>query len=180
MHFIILDLEATCWQGNAMAREPEIIELAAYRVNGYGEWIDHFQSFVKPVLHPRLSSYCTDLTGIQQEQVNKARPFNMVFPVFEDWFYKIDQPHIMCTWGAKDMEIISADCKRHDLDESFLPICINLKAQFAKAMRFPKEVGLLKALDYAEIEFEGQHHRALDDAYNTTRLFLRYLDHWAY
>ena len=61
MNYIILDLEATCWQGNAMDRNPEIIEIGAYHVNGYREWIDKFQSFVRPVEHPRPVSY-THLT----------------------------------------------------------------------------------------------------------------------
>ena len=85
MNYIILDLEATCWQGNAMDRNSEIIEIGAYRVNGYREWIDKFQSFVRPVEHPRLSTYCTDLTGITQQQVNKAKTFDHIFPLFEDW-----------------------------------------------------------------------------------------------
>jgi 3'-5' exoribonuclease 1 len=180
MNFIILDLEATCWQGNIMDRNHEIIELGAYRVNGYGEWIDQFQSFIKPVEHPRLSSYCTDLTGITQDQVNKAKKFEFVFPLFEDWYYGQDGPHLLCTWGAKDMELISAECKRHEVDDQFLPVCINLKAQYAMMHRLPKEVGLLKALEYTEIDFEGSHHRALDDAFNTAKLFLHYLDRWQY
>ena len=56
MNYIILDLEATCWQGNAMDRNPEIIEIGAYRVNGYREWIDKFQSFVRPVEHDMRNS----------------------------------------------------------------------------------------------------------------------------
>jgi len=180
MHFIIFDLEATCWQGNTMDRDQEIIELGAYRVNGYGEWLDHFQAFLKPVMHPRLSAYCTDLTGITQEQVSKARTFGHVFPLFEDWFYAQDGPQILCTWGAKDMDLINAECKRHDLDHSFLPACINLKAQYARMHKLSKEVGLVKALEYSDIEFEGSHHRALDDAFNTTKLFLQFLDRWQY
>ncbi len=180
MNFIILDLEATCWQGNSMDRNPEIIEIGACRVNSYGEWIDRFQSFIKPVEHPRLSSYCIDLTGITQEQVRKARPFGYVFPLFEDWFYALDGPQLLCTWGAKDLELIEAECRRHDADHAFLPASINLKYQYAMMHRLEKEVGLLKALEYTEIEFEGSHHRALDDAINTTKLFLHFLDRWQY
>jgi inhibitor of KinA sporulation pathway (predicted exonuclease) len=180
MHFIIFDLEATCWQGNSMDREQEIIEIGAYRVNGYGEWLDHFQAFIKPVMNPRLSTYCIDLTGITQDQVSKAKTFGQVFPLFEDWFYKEDGPHLLCTWGGKDMDMIKDECLRHDLDHLFLPTCINLKAQYARMQKLNKEVGLVKALEFLDIDFEGSHHRALDDAYNTTKLFLRLLDRWQY
>jgi inhibitor of KinA sporulation pathway (predicted exonuclease) len=131
-------------------------------------------------MHPRLSTYCTDLTNITQEQVSKARTFGHVFPLFEDWFYARESPHLLCTWGGKDMEMISAECARHDLDHLFLPDCINLKTQYARMHRLPKEVGLMKALEYSDIEFEGSHHRALDDAFNTTKLFLQLLDRWQY
>ncbi len=180
MHFIILDLEATCWQGNVMDRAQEIIELGAYRVNGYGEWMDHFQIFVRPVMHPRLSTYCMDLTGIRQDQVSKAKPFDHAFTRFEEWLHDQDGTSVLCTWGDRDIEIIRDECNRHDQDVAILPMAINLKAQYARMHRLPKEVGLMKALEYAEIEFEGNHHRAIDDAFNTTRLFLRYLDRWQY
>lgn len=180
MKFIILDLEATCWQGNTMGRQQEIIEIGAYRINGYGEWIDHFQAFVKPRLHPRLSTYCKDLTGIAQKQINQAKSFDFVFHAFEDWFYEHDGPTILCTWGDKDIPFIIEDCYQYDLDYSFLPKCIDLKSQYARIHLLMKEVGLSKALEYNDILFEGNPHRALDDAFNTTKLFLKYIDHWQY
>ena len=153
MNFIILDLEATCWQGNIMNRRQEIIELAAYTVNGYREWNGSFQRFVKPVEHPRLSAYCTDLTGISQDQINKAKNFEYVFMDFQEWMESHDTPQLLCTWGQKDIPIIREECKVHDLDCSFLPKTINLKSQFATIHALPKQIGLQKALDMAGIEF---------------------------
>lgn len=180
MNFIILDLEATCWQGNIMNRRQEIIELAAYTVNGYREWNGSFQRFIKPVEHPRLSAYCIELTSISQEQVNKARNFEHVFLDFQEWMETHEEPQLICTWGQKDSVIIREECKVHDVDCSFLPKTINLKSQFASILELPKQVGLLKALDMTGIEFEGTPHRAVDDAFNTAKLFLHYLDRWQY
>jgi 3'-5' exoribonuclease 1 len=180
MNFIILDLEATCWQGNAMDRRQEVIELAAYHVNGYGEWGEHFNAFVRPLDHPRLSAYCTELTGITQEMVDKARRFDVVGQRFQDWLETIDGQLLLCTWGAKDVPILLGECKRHDIDPDFLPRAINLKAQYAQIHKLYKEVGLMKAIERSGIEFEGEAHRAINDAYNTARLFLQHLDHWQY
>ena len=180
MNFIILDLEATCWQGNDMNRRQEIIEIAAFSVNGYREWNDQFQRFVKPKENPRLSVYCTELTNISQDQINKAKQFELVFTDFQEWVENHDQPQLLCIWGSKDMEIIRSECKAHDIDCRFLPEAINLKSQYASIHQLTKEVGLMKALDYTGIEFEGSHHRAIDDAFNTTKLFLHYLDQWQY
>ncbi|MEO6131885.1 MAG: 3'-5' exonuclease [Saprospiraceae bacterium] len=180
MTFIVLDLEATCWQGNTMNREQEIIELAAYSVNGYRDWIDNFQKFIKPTAHPRLSAYCLELTGIKQDQVNKARKFDKVFPEFQEWLEGHDHPQLICTWGDKDMSIIRNECITHDIDISLFPKSINLKSQYASMHQLGKEVGLQKALEFSSFEFEGTPHRAIDDAFNTTRLFLQYLDRWQY
>src|SRR5678816_1851033 len=100
MTFIVLDLEATCWQGNDMNRSPEIIELAAFSVNGYRDWVASFQKFIKPTSHPRLSAYCLELTGITQEQVNKSKRFDKIFPEFQDWVESHDGAKLICTWGS--------------------------------------------------------------------------------
>lgn len=180
MNFIVLDLEATCWQGNDMNREQEIIELAAHSVNGYREWVDQFQRFIRPQHHPRLSAYCTELTGITQSQIDKAKKFETVFAEFQEWVEGHDGPMLICTWGAKDMPLIQAECLAHDVDCSWLPKSINLKSQYARMHHLIREVGLTRALEHTGIEFEGSHHRASDDAYNTARLFLHYLDQWVY
>lgn len=180
MNFIILDLEATCWQGNAMNRRQEIIELAAIHISGYGEWGSRFQSFVRPMDHPRLSPYCQELTGIAQEQVDKAKRFDFVIQSFQDWLETIDDPQLLCTWGAMDTGMIHEECRRHDVDPDFLPSGINLKAQYARMHELSKEAGLLKALEYHDIEFEGSPHRAGDDAFNTGKLFIRLLDQWQF
>lgn len=180
MNFIILDLEATCWQGNDMNRVPEIIELAAFSVNGYREWVASFQRFIKPSHHPRLSAYCMELTNITQDQVNKAKKFDLVFPDFQEWLEGLDEPQLICTWGDKDMQIIRQECAKHDIETRLLPGSINMKSQYRDFHNLDKEVGLLKALEYSEIDFEGSPHRAVDDAYNTAKLFLHYMDRWQY
>ena len=78
------------------------------------------------------------------------------------------------------MVIIREECRAHDVDQDAFPQSINLKSQYADMHQLGKEVGLLKALEFTGIEFEGSPHRAIDDAYNTAHLFLHYLDQWRY
>ena len=180
MHFIILDLELTCWQGHAMDRQQEIIEIGAYRLNGFGEWVDHFHTLVRPLTHPRLSAYCQELTGIPQAGIDAARHFPAAYEQWADWVDEVDGDQILCTWGAKDLPALQNECRRFRLEADVFPEAIDLKAQFARIHRLSRPAGLVKALDLLGIEFEGDHHRALDDAYNTARLFGRMLDQWAY
>ena len=62
-YYLVLDFEATCLQG--MRIEPqEIIEFPCLRINAKTlEIEDKFQEYVKPVERPKLSPFCTKLTG---------------------------------------------------------------------------------------------------------------------
>jgi 3'-5' exoribonuclease 1 len=67
----------------------EIIEFPAVLVDCETmRVIDQFHSYVRPVYHPRLSSFCTQLTGIEQHTVDAAPTFPEVFRAFEKWFRK--------------------------------------------------------------------------------------------
>ncbi|GAA5990092.1 hypothetical protein JCM5350_001097 [Sporobolomyces pararoseus] len=56
------------------------------------EWelyqVDEFHSFVKPNWNPQLSSFCTELTGIIQEQIDEAPRFQKLLKKFEKDFVK--------------------------------------------------------------------------------------------
>jgi hypothetical protein len=40
--------------------------------------VDEYRVYVKPVVHPKLSAFCTELTGITQAQVDAAEPMDAV------------------------------------------------------------------------------------------------------
>ncbi|GFH31105.1 exonuclease domain-containing protein [Haematococcus lacustris] len=51
----------------------EVIELAAVVVDCCSlTQVGEFQSFVRPTAHPLLDPFCTQLTNIQQHQVDQA------------------------------------------------------------------------------------------------------------
>lgn len=56
-----------------------------------GAEIAHFREFVQPVEHTtaggsrQLSAFCTQLTGITQEEVNAASPLEAVLDRFDAW-----------------------------------------------------------------------------------------------
>ncbi|KAI0262917.1 ribonuclease H-like domain-containing protein [Gloeopeniophorella convolvens] len=83
--FLVLDVEATCFQGTDFQWPNEIIEwpVCLLRWSDKGSngmagtlhKVAEFRSFVKPTWRPVLSSFCTSLTGITQEQVDAAPHF---------------------------------------------------------------------------------------------------------
>ena len=69
--YLIIDFEATCANDGSVPRgEMEIIEIGAVLVEAatFGT-LGTFQSFVRPVRHPMLTPFCTELTTITQSDV---------------------------------------------------------------------------------------------------------------
>ena len=174
MRYIIVDLEATCWEGRSNTDRMEIIEIGAVILeSSHGPVVEEFSAFVKPVIEPMLSDYCKRLTSISQADIDKADDFKTVFPRFIDWIGA--QPFTLCSWGNYDLKQFRVDCERHNipLPESFLRH-INLKQEFANLKRI-KPCGMAKALNILDIKLEGTHHRGIDDARNIAKIAVRIL-----
>ncbi len=179
MHFIVYDLEATCWAGRPPGMIQEVIEIGAYKIDEYGQAIDKFSRFVKPQAHPVLSLFCKQLTGISQVDINKSREFPAVIEDFLDWV-DIDSDYVLCSWGDFDRKIFVQNCEMHRIDSDWANRHINLKKQYYRLRHFSKPVGLQKALRKEGFEFDGEPHRGIDDAFNTAKIFMRLLDRWEY
>lgn len=138
MEYIILDLEATCWEGDRTKRN-EIIEIGAVRVID-GKITDEFQRFIKPHLNPTLSDFCKQLTSIKQEDVDNAESFPIVISYFLDW---IKEDCYLCSWGFYDKKQFTSDCDLHKIPTGWLRNHISLKHQHGDMKRLRKglEIG---------------------------------------
>src|SRR5262245_64312669 len=85
MKYVVIDFEATC--DEPYNPDPqEIIEFPAVVVDSnLGTDIAEFHTYVRPVAHPQLTSFCAGLTGIRQEQIDRALPFPEVLRQFDEW-----------------------------------------------------------------------------------------------
>lgn len=179
MNFIIYDLEATCWRGRPPHGANEIIEIGALKINRYGEKIGKFSRFVQPTVNPKLSYFCTELTTITQDQVDNAATFPRVIEDFKNWIELYDD-YILCAWGDFDIQMIRNDCDLHQLDKEWLGSFTNLKGQYHRIKNVDRYTGLKTVLKKEGFEFEGVHHRAISDAENLCKIFVKYLDEWIY
>jgi inhibitor of KinA sporulation pathway (predicted exonuclease) len=175
---IVYDLEATCWEGQPHADKQEIIELGAFLVNDYGERIDEFQSYVRPVLAPYLSPYCKELTGITQQEVDRAPLFEEVLQAFWDFLPEEGEELLYVNWGKYDPGYIRGDCRQHDLDDTWLEPVLDLKRSYQKLRGLTKPLGLKSAIQAEGLEFEGKPHSAYWDAYNLSELYLKHFGQW--
>jgi inhibitor of KinA sporulation pathway (predicted exonuclease) len=169
---LVIDLEATCSDDETIAAESmETIEIGACWIDAKGSVLDRFQSFVRPILNPRLTEFCTSLTGIQQWDVDGAPLFPAAAELLRQFAKQHATPSSFWTsWGAYDRRQIERDSIRHRISEPLDLPHQNAKRLFAEAQRIGKEVGMAKACELAGLAFEGTQHRALDDALNVARL----------
>jgi inhibitor of KinA sporulation pathway (predicted exonuclease) len=147
-------------------------------INGYGEEKGTFNRFIKPAVNGRLSAFCTELTSIEQHQVSAAEIFPTVLELFWDWAEIGFSDYTLVSWGKEDQQLLRNDCELHDIDDSWLTPHLNLKTAYRHLKRLNKNTGLVKTLEREGLEFEGTHHRAIDDAINTAKIFLKYRDEW--
>ncbi|XP_056359402.1 ERI1 exoribonuclease 2 [Oenanthe melanoleuca] len=190
---VVLDFEATCWAERGQ-RGPEIIEFPAVLLNtSTGVIESEFHMYVQPQEHPILSEFCTELTGITQNQVDEGVPLNICLSQFLKWIQKIQKEKkiifttdsqsnctseakacAFVTWTDWDLGVcLHYECKRKQLHKpDILNSWIDLKATY-RAFYNRKPKGLNGALQDLGIVFEGREHSGLDDSRNTARLAWR-------
>lgn len=181
-YYVIIDFEATCNEVNDPGYPHEIIEFPAVLVDTEKLIItDCFQSYVKPVVNPKLSTFCISLTGITQEQVDNAEEFPAVLEKFEAWLKKhklgTKNKYAVVTDGPWDMGcFLYGQCKLSSIPYPvFARKWVNIRKMFSnfyKCERMPLQL----MLDRLHIQFEGRPHCGLDDARNIAEMLLRMIN----
>ena len=175
---LVIDLEATCWESrHAPSGQPqsihnmEIIEFGCALATRDGTLLDSKSFLVRPVRHPHLSGFCTKLTGISQTMVDAAPGFTVVCQEINAWLGSPAKEFIWCSWGDYDRLHIQAKSEQYNSPPVFLTYPhLNLKQIWRRTTGQKKKNGLAHALAFHELEFEGHHHRGVDDARNIVRL----------
>lgn len=170
-HIVVVDIEHSCTEDGSIPPEArETIEIGAVIIDTHSlQVVDEFSYLIRPVIHPKLSQFCTELTGITQDELDVAAHFSEVFANFINWLPD-GAEYIFATWGAYDLVQLNIDCASHGMPAFSPSLNLNLKEAFKVSRKLKKKVGLKKALEISNIPFEGNHHRALDDAKNTAKL----------
>ncbi|MEN9610225.1 MAG: hypothetical protein RLZZ628_1039 [Bacteroidota bacterium] len=181
MVYIVLDLEATCWEGKAEAPN-EIIEIGAVCVSDTNKILGEFCVMVRPSIHPILSEFCTKLTSITQADVQDAPLFPVALKQFQDWMGSFGEPYWLCSWGFYDKKQFKQDCILHGLDTNWLKNHISIKHQHPKISDaiVTKPMGMTGALAKEGFKLDGTHHRGIDDAKNMTKIFRKYYGKWQF
>lgn len=170
-HYLLIDFEATCADDGSLPRQRmEIIEIGAVMVETASlRIVDEFQSFVRPVRHPRLTAFCTRLTSISQAQVDAAPGFAEAAAALKAWrggFADVTWG----SWGDYDRNQLQQDCDFHRVPNPVEAPHRNIKRLFAEREGSGRKFGLGAGVRRVGLEFAGTHHRGIDDARNIARL----------
>ncbi len=178
VRYIIFDLEATCWRGRPPKGITEVIEIGAVMVDRYGDAVDRFSKFVRPVVNPMLSGFCKHLTSIQQEEVDRARTFERVSEEFRNWGNMYDEEYVLLSWGIDDSHLLRNDCSLHKVDLDWTFRYVDLKKAYRNLKDLKHASGLKATVKREGFDFTGIHHRAISDAENLAKVFIKYLEDW--
>lgn len=177
-YLLVMDFEATCERYEVLMPQ-EIIELPCAVLSTH-DWKlkDMFHSYVKPRVHPTLTPFCTELTGIMQETVDNQPYFVDVFPIFCEWLNKrgyFDKPEkssfVTCgNWDLKTMLPSQCDLDGITLPEQFKQ-WIDLKHTFCESTGYyPKS--LKDMLMRLKLPLKGRLHSGINDVKNMTSIIL--------
>ncbi|MDO4804672.1 MAG: 3'-5' exonuclease [Lachnospiraceae bacterium] len=175
MNYIVLDLEWNqCPYGKAREDEKlpfEIIEIGAVKLNERKEIVDTYHRLVKPVIYRKIHFRTKEVIAVTMEELQRD---GILFPdAAEEFLAWCGSGYRFCTWGTTDLTELQRNLAYYYMEE-ILPGPIlyeDVQKLFALAYETRKDRRSLEyAVDFLQIEEDGEFHQALDDAVYTARV----------
>lgn len=171
---LVIDIEATCWEGSPPPQqENEIIEIGICVIDMTKKQPISKDSILVQPEKSTVSDFCTNLTTLTQTQVDQGVSFANACKMLRDQYNSTQ--HIWASYGAYDKNQFTKQCENRQIKYPFNPRHINVKTLFALVHTLPQEVGMASALDLINLPLEGTHHRGMDDAWNIAQILCRLL-----
>lgn len=167
---IIIDLEATCWQGiQPKDQVSEIIEIGICVLDIPTGTISKNKGILVKPAKSKVSQFCTELTTITQEMLDKdGIPFQEACQLLRTEYDAYQ--YTWASYGAYDLRMLKNQCKIRNVDYPLSQDHINVKELFTQVKGLNKKVGMKGALHILDLPLEGTHHRGVDDAKNIAKI----------
>ncbi|MBO6129390.1 MAG: PolC-type DNA polymerase III [Pseudobutyrivibrio sp.] len=160
--FVVFDIETTGFN----PRTCQIIEIGAVKISN-GEVVDRFSEFVNPKVP--IPYRITELTSIKDEMVENAPTIDVILPKFIEFC----QGTVLVAHNAGfDTSFIKHNCKKLNIEYDFTHVDTMEMARYLhpNMARFN-----LDAVCKAENLVNEHHHRAVDDAEVTSKIFEKFI-----
>lgn len=167
---LVIDLECSCWRGAPPeGQRQEIIEIGICMLDFNTREISNKQGILIKNHQSEISPFCTELTSITQDMIDKdGVEFDEACKILRN-YYKSEK-RLWFSWGNFDRTQFIADCKQRGVSYPLSDYHFNAKSLYGFKYKLKNEPGLQRALKHAGMTFEGYHHRGVDDAVNIARL----------
>jgi len=181
--YAVVDFECTC-EHNVRQFQHEIIEFPVVFLNARTLQVDmEFRRFVRPTEKPDLSTFCTNLTGIGQGNIESADTLDVVLLEFEQFLKdkglvpskaegaEGNKSFTILTDGPWDvLAFLRKECQRKKFP---LQPCwnqfVDVRHWYASGFNV-RRCGVRKMLEQCGLEFQGREHSGIDDARNIARI----------
>lgn len=172
---LVIDVEATCWEGPPPpGQEAEIIEIGLCVLDVESGARLHRESILVQPERSEVSPFCTELTTLRPAQLLRdGVSFERACRILHRKHRAGDRA--WASFGDYDRRQFMRQCDERGVAYPFGETHLNVKNMFALAQGLRREVGLLSALKLAALEYEGTHHRGVDDAWNAASLLAKML-----
>lgn len=152
----------------------DIIAIGAIQYDTDTGNIEEFKSLIKPVTNQEIYPHIEELTHIKQEDVKDAPTYEEVMRKFKKWLGTFSQIEGIYTFGNLDLTCFNNTDKKSAQKNNHPRFINNIKGLFVdikdkyldcgiKCMNY---VSLKNLLECANVEFKGDVHDPLYDAYN--------------
>lgn len=153
-----------------------------------GGILSEFHQYVMPLEAPKLSEFCTKLTGITQKTIDtNGIPIQTCLMLFENWLKEMIHSHNLvmpktkrnllqgncafATWSDWDLGVcLLTECERKRLKKhSYFEQWIDIRSIYKQLFKYnPKNFN--DALQHVGIAFKGREHSGIDDSRNIAAL----------
>lgn len=146
----------------------EIIQIGAIKLNEQGKAIDCINLLVAPTFYKRLHYRIKKITGIDQKMLKNQKNFKEVIREFRKWCGK---DCLLLSWGYDDIQMLKDNLLMHEMEESWLPPCLNLQGIYNhQVSKENRQFSLETAMESLGISSNLPAHDAFNDAIYTARV----------
>ncbi len=146
----------------------EIIQIGAIKLNERAEAIDCIDLLIAPTFYRKLHHRIKKMTGIDQQMLKGKKKFKEAIEEFRAWCGK---DCLLLSWGYDDIQMLKDNLLMHDLEEDWLPPCLNLQGIFnGQIAHENRQFSLEYAMEQLNIVPSLQIHNAFNDAIYTARV----------
>ncbi|RDY22671.1 exonuclease [Romboutsia maritimum] len=152
----------------------DLIAIGAIQYDTNTKKLSKFKSLIKPITNSHIYPHIQELTQITNEELNNAPTYEEVMRKFKQWLGEFSEIQGIYTFGNLDLtcfnntdKISSRKYNHPRFLNNIRDFFIDVKDKYLdcgiKCMNY---ISLKNLLEFANIEFKGDAHDPLNDAYN--------------